>query len=255
MIFESHAHYDDEAFDQDREELLQNMQNNGIGYVLNIGASIASTKATVALTKRYPFVYGAVGVHPSEVANLDEESFQWLKAQCGEDKIVAVGEIGLDYYWPEPAHDLQKQWFERQLELAGEEKLPVVIHSRDAAKDTLDILKAWSNKGQGGVIHCYSYSKEIAREYLNMDYYFGIGGVITFANAKKLREAVTYIPVEKLLLETDSPYLAPVPCRGKRNSSLNLPAIAAAIADIKGMACDELIAVTTENAKRLFAIT
>lgn len=254
MIFESHAHYDDEAFDQDREELLQNMQNNGIEYVLNIGASIASTKETIALTKRYPFVYGAVGVHPSEVAELDEESFQWLKAQCGADKIVAVGEIGLDYYWPEPARDIQKKWFERQLALAWEEKLPVVIHSRDAAQDTLEILKAWRNRVQGGVIHCYSYTKEIAREYLNMDYYFGIGGVITFANAKKLREAVAYIPVEKLLLETDSPYLAPVPYRGKRNSSLNLPYIATAIADIKGMTCEELITVTTENAKRLFAI-
>lgn len=254
MIFESHAHYDDEAFDQDREELLQNMQNNGIEYVLNIGASIASTKETIALTKRYPFVYGAVGVHPSEVAELDEESFQWLKAQCGADKIVAVGEIGLDYYWPEPARDIQKKWFERQLALAWEEKLPVVIHSRDAAQDTLEILKAWRNRVQGGVIHCYSYTKEIAREYLNMDYYFGIGGVITFANAKKLREAVAYIPVEKLLLETDSPYLAPVPYRGKRNSSLNLPYIATAIADIKGMTCEELITVTTANAKRLFAI-
>ena len=252
MIFESHAHYDDEAFEEDRDELLSSMQEKGISYVINVGASIQTTKNTIALTEKYPFVYGAAGVHPSETAELDEEKFHWLKEQCALPKIVAVGEIGLEYYWEEPEHDVQKKWFERQLELAREVKLPVIIHSREAAKDTLDIMKALHAEEIGGVIHCFSYTKEMAREYLNMGYYFGIGGVVTFANAKKLREAVEYIPVEHILLETDSPYLAPVPNRGKRNSSLNLPYIAEAIGQIKGISDEEVIAITERNARKLF---
>lgn len=252
MIFESHAHYDDEAFDEDREELLSTLQEKGISYVINVGASIQTTKNTIALTEKYPFLYGAAGVHPSETAELDEEKFSWLKEQCTLPKIVAVGEIGLDYYWEEPEHDIQKKWFERQLELAREVKLPVIIHSREAAKDTFDMMKALHAEEMGGVIHCFSYTKEMAREYLNMGYFFGIGGVVTFQNAKKQREAVEYIPIEQILLETDSPYLAPVPNRGKRNSSLNIPYIAEAIAQIKGISCEEVTAVTERNAKKLF---
>lgn len=252
MIFESHAHYDDEAFDGDREELLSSMKEAGVGFIINVGASIRSTEQTIALTEKYPFVYGAAGVHPSETAELDEEKYEWLKAQCALPKIVAVGEIGLDYYWEEPEHDVQKKWFERQLLLAKEVGLPVIIHSREAAKDTLDMMKALHAQDLGGVIHCFSYTKEMAREYLNMGYYFGIGGVVTFQNAKKLREAVEYIPMEHILLETDSPYLAPVPNRGKRNSSKNLPFVAREIAGIKGISYEEVVAITEQNAKRLF---
>lgn len=255
MIFESHAHYDDDAFDEDREELLNSFREKGIEYVINVGANIQTTKNTIALTEEYPFIYGAVGVHPSDTDELDEEKFAWLKEQCALPKIVAVGEIGLDYYWDEPDRKIQKKWFARQLELAREVKLPVIIHSRDAAKDTLDMMKA-ANAGEiGGVIHCFSYTKETAGEYLAMDFYFGIGGVITFNNAKKLKEAVEYIPMEKILLETDSPYLSPVPYRGKRNSSLNIPLIAEEIARIKGMNYDQVVNITTENACRLFGIS
>lgn len=254
MIFESHAHYDDDAFNEDRGELLSSLQEKGIEYVINIGASIATTKNTIALTEKYPFIYGAVGVHPSDTEELDEEKFTWLKEQCSLPKIVAVGEIGLDYYWDEPDRKIQKKWFTRQLQMAREVKLPVVIHSRDAAKDTVDMMRAERAEEIGGVVHCYSYTKETAREFLTMDFSFGIGGVITFNNAKKLKEAVEYIPIEKILLETDSPYLAPMPYRGKRNSSLNLPLIAAQIAEIKGMSQEEVVAITTENAKRLFCI-
>lgn len=254
MIFESHAHYDDDAFDVDREELLNSFWEKGIGYVINVGASIQTTKNTIALTEKYPFIYGAAGVHPSETDELDEEKFIWLKKQCALPKIVAVGEIGLDYYWDEPDRKIQKKWFIRQLELARETGLPVIIHSRDAAKDTLDMMKAANAEEIGGVIHCFSYTKEMAREYLEMDYYFGIGGVVTFNNAKKLKEAVEYIPIEKILLETDSPYLSPVPYRGKRNSSLNIPYIVEEIARIKGMNYDQVVNITTENAHRLFAI-
>lgn len=254
MIIESHAHYDDEVFNEDRESLLERLQENGIEYVINIGASIQTTKNTIALTEQYPFVYGAVGVHPSDTAELDEESFAWLRKQCGKPKIIAVGEIGLDYYWQEPDREIQKKWFDRQLLLAKEVKLPVVIHSRDAAKDTLDIMRSANAEEIGGVIHCFSYTKETAKEYLNMGFYFGIGGVVTFHNAKKLKEAVEYIPIEKILLETDSPYLAPVPFRGKRNSSLNIPYIAQEIAAIKGISYAEVIEKTAANTKRLFHI-
>lgn len=252
MIFESHAHYDDEAFDGDRETLLGSMKENGIEYIMNIGADIASSETTIALTKQYDFIYGAIGVHPSSSAELDEEKLAWLKEQCSLPKIVAVGEIGLDYYWDEPDRQLQKEWFARQLQLAREVKLPIVVHSRDAAKDTYDIMKAEKAEETGGVIHCFSYTKETARDFLNMDYHFGIGGVVTFQNAKKLKEAVEYIPLERILVETDSPYLAPVPNRGKRNSSLNIPYIIGMIAEIKKMDKEKVEEITMQNAKRLF---
>ena len=254
MIFDSHAHYDDEAFDSDRARLLASMQENGIGYIVNIGASIQSTKATIELTKQYDFMYGAVGIHPQSAAELNEENFAWLKEQCALPKIVAVGEIGLDYYWDEPERPIQKEWFARQIQLAKEVNLPIIVHSRDAAKDTYDIMKAEKAEEAGGVVHCYSYTKETARDYLNMDYYFGIGGVVTFANAKKLKEAVEYIPIEKIVIETDCPYLAPVPYRGKRNSSLNLPHVIEEIARLKNMEKEEVEAITCANAKKLYRI-
>lgn len=254
MIFESHAHYDDEAFDEDREELLLSLRENGIDKVVNVGASLESCRVTLDLMKKYPFIYGAMGVHPSETAKLNEDNFAWLREQCTIDKVVAVGEIGLDYHWKEPEPQVQKVWFERQLILAKETGLPVIIHSRDAAKDTLDMMQALHAGEIGGVIHCYSYTKEMAREYLQMDYYFGIGGVITFQNSKKLKEVVEYIPLERILLETDSPYLAPEPHRGKRNSSLNLPFVAQAIADLKGISYDKVVETAQENAMRLFRI-
>lgn len=253
MIFESHAHYDDEAFAEDQDVLLKSLQEHGIEYVVNVGASLASTKATTELIKKYPFVYGAVGVHPSETKELNEENFRWLKEQCGHKKVVAVGEIGLDYYWDEPERDIQKTWFERQLWLAREEKLPIIIHSRDAAQDTLSIMKQDAD-GLEGVIHCFSYAKEIAKEFLTMGFYLGIGGVVTFKNAKKLKEVVEYMPLDRMLLETDSPYLAPEPNRGKRNSSINLKYIAKEIAAIKNVSYDEVVDITSKNAKDLFGI-
>ena len=248
MIFDTHAHYDDEQFDEDREELLNSMQTHGVEAVTNIGSSLAASRRTIGLTEKYPFVYGAIGVHPNEVGELEEDGIAWLKEMCALPKIVAVGEIGLDYYWDEPGHDIQKKWFERQLELAREVKLPVVIHSRDAAKDTLDMMKALHAEKIGGVIHCFSYTKEMAREYLNMGFYLGIGGVVTFKNAKKLKEVVEYMPMEQMVLETDCPYLSPVPNRGKRNSSLNLPYVVEEVARIEGISEDEVIEVANRNA-------
>ena len=252
MIFDSHAHYDDEAFDADREELLAQCQAQGIEYIVNVSASLASVKTTLELARKHPFIYAAVGVHPDEVGELTEENFAWLKEQCQDPKTVAVGETGLDYYWDKENHEVQKYWFRRQLDLAKELELPVIVHSREACADTLEEIKRAHTERLRGVIHCFSYSPETAREYLSMGYYIGIGGVATFKNAKKLKEVVKMLPLERMLLETDCPYLAPVPYRGKRNSSLNLPYVAQAVAELKGVEAEEVIRITNENARKLY---
>ena len=254
MIIDSHAHYDDQAFGEDREEVLMSLQKHRVGMVINVGASLESTKRTAALTQRYSFVYGAAGVHPDEVGELNEESFAWLREQCLQKKIVAVGEIGLDYYWNKENHAIQKEWFIRQLRLAGELQMPVIVHSREAAADTMEILKQEYNPKIPVVIHCYSYSPEMAGEYLRMGFYLGIGGVITFKNARKLKETVRKAPMERLLLETDCPYLAPVPYRGKRNDSRNLLYVAEAIGELKGVTAEEVIRVTEQNARRFYRL-
>lgn len=253
-IFDTHAHYDDEAFDEDRDTLLTQLPAEGIAKVVNIGASLTSCRRTLELMDRYDYIYGAIGVHPSETAELNEENFRWIKEACGHGKCVAVGEIGLDYYWEKPDHDIQKKWFMRQMDLARELALPVVIHSRDAAKDTVDLMTEAKAGEIGGVIHCFSYTKETARIFLDMGFYIGIGGVLTFQNAKKLKEAVEYIPMERIVLETDCPYLAPVPFRGKRNSSLNIPYVIDAMAQLKGISPEEIQQQTWKNAHDLYRI-
>ena len=254
MIIESHTHMDDSAFDEDRDSLIGEIKNSGIEYMMNISASLKSIKTSIDLAKQYDFIYASVGVHPSESQELNNENFQWLKEQTAFEKVKAIGEIGLDYYWQEPEKEIQQYWFREQLRLAHEVNLPVIIHSREAAADTYKIMKEENADKLNGVIHCFSYTKEIARDYLNWNYYFGIGGVITFQNAKKLKEAVEYIPIENIVLETDSPYLAPIPYRGKRNSSLNLPLIAQAIADIKKIDMEKVIEITRDNTKKLYRL-
>ena len=251
MIIDTHAHYDDEQFDADREKLLGSMEAGGIGLIVNAGSTVASWDKIVELTEKYPFVYGAVGVHPDEVGELDEEKFLRMADLLDRDKIVAVGEIGLDYYWDKEKHDLQKEWFVRQLGLAREKEMPVIIHSREAAADTFEIMKQHA-AGMKAVIHCYSYSPEMAREYVKMGYYIGVGGVVTFKNAKKLKQVVQEIPLESIVLETDCPYLAPVPYRGKRNCSLYLPYVAEQIAELKGTTVEEVIQQTEKNSRELY---
>lgn len=251
-IFDTHTHYDDEAFDEDRESLLASLPEQGIGRVVNVGASLDSCKRTLELMEDYDYIYGALGIHPNETAELTESDMEWLKDRCSHEKCVAVGEIGLDYYWDTPDREIQKKWFVRQLSLARQVKKPVIIHSRDAAKDTADILTAERAGEIGGVIHCYSYTKEMARTFLDMGFFIGVGGVLTFQNAKKLKEAVEYIPMDRLVLETDCPYLAPMPNRGKRNSSLNLPYVVAEMAQIKGLKEEEIRRITWENAVKLY---
>ena len=254
MIFDTHAHYDDDAFDEDRDVLLSGMGEQNVEYIVNVGASMASSKRSIRLAEKYPFVYAAVGVHPDEVGELDEEKFEKLRKWTSHEKVKAVGEIGLDYYWDKEKHDLQKHWFMRQMELASEVKLPMIVHSREAAKDTLDMVIAAKPLNLSGIIHCYSYSVEQAREYLNMGYYIGIGGVVTFKNAKKLKEVAEYTPLSQIVLETDCPYLAPTPFRGKRNDSSKIAYVAEELAAIKQVPVEEVIRITNENGRRLYNI-
>ncbi|MCI6005507.1 MAG: TatD family hydrolase [Blautia sp.] len=257
MIFDTHAHYDDDAFDADREELLNSMEAGGVGTIVNVCASVDGLDKTIGLMEKYPFIYGAIGVHPDDADKMTEETLDRVRMLSRHDKAVAIGEIGLDYYWhkEKEEHLVQQEMFRAQMDIAREEKLPFMIHSREAAEDTLNIVREYMKGGMyGGIIHCFSYSREIAREYLNMGLYLGIGGVVTFMNARKLKEVVEYAPMEQIVLETDSPYLAPVPYRGKRNSSLNLPHVVNTIAQLKGITPEEVIDITEKNARKLLNI-
>ncbi len=251
-IFETHAHYDDAVFDEDREALLNSFPKAGIGRVINVSSSVDSLKKVYELVQSYPFIYGAAGLHPDEIGGLDDEVFEYIEKLCLLPKTVAVGEVGLDYHWNTENKEKQKECFARFIDLAKRTGLPLIIHSRDACADTLDMIKTFHVGDIGAVMHCYSYSKETAKELLDMGLYLGIGGVITFKNAKKLVEALEYAPLSSVLLETDCPYLAPTPHRGERNSSLYLELVAKRIAEIKETTPEEVAETSYENALRLF---
>lgn len=251
-IFDTHAHYDDRAFEEDREGLLPEMHRQGVEQIVNIGCSMESSRAIMEMVSRYDFLYGTVGVHPDDVKNLTLADMEELERLSCADKILAIGEIGLDYHYDDTDREKQKTWFIQQLQVARKQQLPVVIHSRDAAKDTLTIMKQEHAGTTGGVIHCFSYGVEMAKEYLDMGYYIGVGGVVTFKNGRKLKEVVEYTPLDRIVLETDAPYLAPVPHRGKRNCSLYLSHVAQEIAFIKGVEVEQVYDVTFANAKRLY---
>ena len=255
MIFDTHAHYDDEQFDNDREILLQSMAGQGIGYMVNVGASMKSSAASVKLSEKYSFIYASVGVHPNETGELKKDSLQELKTMALKDKSVAIGEIGLDYHYMEPDEKTQKYWFEAQLDLAVELQMPVIIHSRDSAKDTMDIMKKYTDRLSGGVIHCYSDSRELALEYAAMGYYIGVGGVLTFNNGKKLAEAVTALPLNQIVLETDCPYLSPEPFRGKRNDSSRIHYVAERMAELLGRQKEDIVRITCENALKMYQLS
>ena len=252
MIIDTHAHYDDKAFNDDRHEALTSLYEKGVEKVINAAASMRGCKRTLDLCKQYDFVYGMLGVHPDDVGELTEADMDFIKEHAANPKIVAIGEIGLDYHWDVAPHDVQKHWFLRQIQIARETGLPICVHSRDAAADTLAALREAKADEVGGVIHCYSYSAEIAKEYLAMGFYIGIGGVVTFKNGRKAKEVVDMLPMDRLLLETDAPYLAPEPFRGKRNESSYLSYVAATIAEIKRLTPDEVIRQTTRNAHALY---
>ena len=257
MIFETHAHYDDEQFENDRDLLIPDLLSGNICNIINVSSSVESVKTGIVLAEKYGKVYAAVGVHPSDIAGLNEESFAWIREQCSHPKVAAVGEIGLDYYWEkeEEVQKSQREWFFRQIKLAEEEDLPIIIHSRDAAEDTMKVMREVHAENIPGVVHCYSYSLEMAREFVKMGYYIGVGGVVTFKNAKKLKDVVRGIPLERILLETDAPYMAPEPYRGTRNHSGNLTYVVEKIAELKGVTTEEVEEITLKNARTLFPKT
>lgn len=258
MIFDTHAHYDDNAFAEDYEEILRQFPEAGIAYAVDVGSTIESLARVQQLADTHDNLYGALGIHPSECGPLTDAVLQSIEEQVVTDpKIVAVGEIGLDYYWigkddATPDKEVQDHWFREQIRMAIRIGYPIIVHSREAAQDTLTVLQEEHAEQCGGVIHCYSYSKELAIEFLKMGFYIGIGGSVTFKNARKPKEVAASIPLDRLVLETDCPYLAPTPHRGKRNSSLYLPLVVAEIAALRGISEQELIDATYANALRLY---
>ncbi len=248
-IFDTHAHYDDSRFDEDRDELLSSLPAKGVCNIINCGCEYNSCVSALEMAQKYPFAYAALGVHPHEAEELTGSDFEKIKALFKHEKVVAVGEIGLDYHYDFSPRDIQKEVFEKQLILANELDLPVIVHDRESHEDTMNLLKKHTPKG---VVHCFSGSSEMAREIVKMGMHIGIGGAVTFKNAKKPVEVVKEIPLECLLLETDAPYMTPVPFRGQRCDSSFIAYTAEKIAEIKGMDTQVLIDICTENAKRLF---
>lgn len=250
-IFDTHSHYDDEKFNPDREELINSLQSQGISYVVSCGCDIDSTQFNFDLAQKYNFFYFASGFHPENLEDASLRDLDIIKKFAENEKCVAVGEIGLDYHWMSSTKEVQKKFFEAQIQLAKEMDLPVIVHDREAHQDTLDILKATKPKG---VLHCFSGSREMAKEIIKLDMYIGLNGVVTFNNARKSLEVAKEIPIDRLVLETDCPYLAPVPMRGKRNYSAYIQYTAEKIAQLLDMDTQKLLDITNENAKRLYNI-
>lgn len=250
MYFESHAHYDDGRFKNDREEILNLLPSCGIDYVINVGCDMKSSRESIKMAEKYDYIYAAVGVHPHDAENMKESDLDEIRQMSNHKKVVAIGEIGLDFYYDNSPRDVQRYWFKRQLEIVKELNKPVIIHSRDASQETFDIIKESGVKK--GVIHCYSGSAQMAMDYVKMGFYIGVGGVVTFSNAKKLVEVVDTIQLEQILIETDSPYLSPIPNRGKRNDSRNLQFVVEKIAKIKDISPEKVANITKLNAKQLF---
>ena len=253
LIFDTHAHYDSGGFNADRDAVLSALPTAGVGLVVDPGCDVASSRAAVALAEQYPYVCAAVGIHPEDCAGCTDGDFDAIRALCGHEKVVAVGEIGLDYYWKEnPPREFQEQVFRRQIELALEQDLPVIIHDREAHGDSLRVVLDYP--GLRGVFHCFSGSPEMGAELLKRGWYLGFDGPITYKNAKRAPEVAASTPLDRSVVETDAPYRAPVPYRGKRNDSRYLPYVIEKLAEWKGISMEEMTRVTWENGKCLFGL-
>ena len=252
MYFDTHAHYEDSRFEADRTELLGGFPSQGIVGVINSGSCMGTSRASVSLAERYSYIYATVGVHPHNVSDMTEDDLDGLRGLCAHNKVLAIGEIGLDFHYDNSPRDTQRSWFAKQLNLASSLDMPVVVHSREAAAETMAIIK--NSAVRLGVLHCYSGHLPMALEYLEMGFYISIGGVVTYKNANKTREVAAKIPLQRLLIETDSPYLTPVPHRGKRNDSSKLKFITEAIAETRNISPESVALATTENAMRLFNV-
>ncbi|MBS4535164.1 TatD family hydrolase [Clostridium sp. D2Q-14] len=254
MLFDTHAHLDDDRFDKDRERIIENFKEDGIEMIVNPGADIASSVKAVSLAKKYENIYAAVGVHPHEVDTMDENTIEVLRELAQNEKVVAIGEIGLDYYYDNSPRDIQKKWFREQIRLAKEVDLPIIIHDRDAHEDTYNILKEENDDRLRGIMHCYQSSLEMSQQFIDLGFYISLAGPVTFKKAKTPKEVAAGISLDRLLIETDSPYLTPTPNRGKRNEPAYVRYVAGMIAELKGISYNEVVKQTNENAKKIFAI-
>lgn len=252
FIFDTHTHYNDAAFDEDRDLLLSSLPDKGVCGIIECATTLDDSNQCISLAQKYPYIYSAVGIHPESIGNPPVNWLSCLSKLASSDKVVAVGEIGLDYYWEDnPPKEIQIKIFEEQIKLACSLNLPIIVHDRDAHKDTLELLKKYTPHG---VVHCFSGSVEMSREIIKLGMYIGIGGVVTFKNAKHSLEVAKDIPLDRLLLETDAPYMAPIPFRGNRNDSSLIMYVAETIATLRGITTDELLYQTMINAKKLFRI-
>jgi len=253
-FFDSHAHLDDRKFDADRHEMLMRAEQKGVSNIINVGYDIPSSRRSVALAEKYDFIYAAVGIHPHDASEAGENSLEAIRCLAASPKVVAVGEMGLDYYRDLSPRDVQEQVFRQQIRLAANLRKPIIVHDREAHGDVMKILKEERASDAGGVLHCFSGSMEMARECLKMEFYISIAGPVTFHNANKLRQIAAEVPLDRLLIETDAPYLSPEPHRGKRNESAYVVFVGERIAELRGIPVKELAAATTANTKRLFRI-
>lgn len=254
MLFDTHVHLNDDQFKEDIEEVIKRAQEAGVSSMVVVGFDRATITRAMELIEEYAFIYAAIGWHPVDAIDMLDEDLAWIEELSSHPKVVAIGEMGLDYHWDKSPRDIQKEVFRKQIRLAKKVKLPIVIHNREATADIVDILKEEHAEEVGGIMHCFSGSPEVAKECLNMNFYISLGGPVTFKNAKKPKEVAVEVPLDKLLIETDCPYLAPHPYRGKRNEPAYVKLVAEQIAELKGLTFDEVAAATTENARKLFGI-
>ena len=252
LLIDTHAHLDSSRFNKDRAEVIKNARASAVSYIVNIGADLKSSRYSVKLAREYPFIFATVGIHPHDAISLDANVLAELEKLAGEEKVVAIGEIGLDYYYDHSPRDIQRAAFIDQLVLAKKLNLPIVVHSREAEEDTMNILKEHYRQGGTGILHCFSGSLKMAREALELGFYLAFGGIVTFKNAGGLLEVLEELPLDRILLETDCPYLSPVPYRGKRNEPAYLPYVAEKIGEIKGVSLEEVAEITTANAIRVY---
>ena len=255
MLFDTHAHYDDRKFSEDRDETIERAYKNGVKYIINVSYDLKSSAESVSLSDKFDFVYAAVGIHPHDVAAVDDSAVSTLEDYAlNNKKVVAIGEIGLDYYYDNSPRELQRYWFARQIRLAKKLGLPIIVHDRDAHEDTFNIVREEEAGEVGGVFHCHSGSVEMAKELIKNNFYIAIGGAVTFKNARKVVDVAAFVPDDRLLIETDCPYMTPEPFRGKRNESSYVRLVAEKIAEIRGVTAEYIARITTENAKKLFRI-
>ncbi|MFK2826975.1 TatD family hydrolase [Bacillus sp. B190/17] len=254
MLFDTHVHLNAEQYNEDIEEVIKRAREAGVDHMIVVGFDRPTIEKAMELVETYDFLYASVGWHPVDAIDMTEEDLIWLKELAEHPKVVALGEMGLDYHWDKSPKDIQKAVFRKQIQLAKKVKLPIIIHNREATQDIVEILKEEGAEEVGGIMHCFSGSVETARECVDMNFYISLGGPVTFKNAKKPKEVAEDIPLEKLLIETDCPYLAPHPYRGKRNEPAYVKLVAQQIAELKGLSYEEVAQATTENARKLFKI-